>query len=46
MTLAARAATKILNLTLKVCEITAAHPPAQTTATLERNAVWLGNPEE
>jgi hypothetical protein len=44
MTLAARAATKILDLTLKVCETTAAHPAAQTTATLERNAVCLSNP--
>jgi hypothetical protein len=46
MTLAARAATKILDLTLKVCETTAAHPAAQTTATLERNAVCSGNPRK
>jgi hypothetical protein len=46
MTLAARAATKIFDLTLKVCETTAAHPLAQTTATLERNAVCSGNPRK
>jgi hypothetical protein len=46
MTLAARAATKIFDLTLKVCETTAAHPAAQTTATLERDAVCSGNPRK
>jgi hypothetical protein len=46
MTLAATAATRILDLMLKVCETTAAHPVARTTATLERNAVCLGNPRK
>jgi hypothetical protein len=47
MTLAARAARKtIFDLTLKVCETTAAHPAAQTTATLERDAVCSGNPRK
>jgi hypothetical protein len=46
MTLAARAATKIFDLTLKVCETTAAHPAAQTTAALERNAVCFGQPRK
>ena len=47
MTLAARAATKILDLTLKVCETTAAHPAVQTTATLARvRRLTLGNPRE
>ena len=46
MMLAAKVATKILDLTLKVCETTAAHPVAQTTTTLERNAVRLDNPRK
>jgi len=46
MMLAARVATKILDLTLKVCETTAAHPAAQTTAALERNAVCFGQPRK
>jgi hypothetical protein len=46
MMLAAKVATKILDLTLKVCETTAAHPTAQTTAALEHSAVCFGQPRK